>query len=114
MDAELKAKWLDALRSGKYDQTTGQLRLGSCFCCLGVLCDVVDPKGWDDDNQEWHDATAEEDGNYYGSTREISELPDRFRSRIGMTIEDQQCLVNMNDVERKTFSQIANYIEAKL
>lgn len=42
MDKELKAKWLDALRSGKYVQGRGALRTESdTYCCLGVLCDVV-------------------------------------------------------------------------
>jgi len=57
---------------------------------------------------------GEQDGDAYGTTRCMSELPDRFRSRIGMTFQLQERLVNMNDVERKTFQQIADYIEAKL
>lgn len=41
MDAEIKAKWVEALRSGRYEQTTGFLRRSNGrFCCLGVLCDV--------------------------------------------------------------------------
>jgi len=112
VNAELKAKWLEALRSGKYDQISGQLRVGNCFCCLGVLCDIANPKGWDD--EEWNDVVGEEDGEDYGVTRCVSELPDRFRSRIGMTFEHQERLVRMNDDERKSFSQIADYIEAKL
>ena len=52
MNKEIKDKWVTALRSGKYKQTTGALRRvtadgESGFCCLGVLCDVVDPDGWD-------------------------------------------------------------------
>lgn len=33
-------KLVDALRSGKYKQTTGALRHGDSFCCLGVACDL--------------------------------------------------------------------------
>ncbi len=47
MDPILKAKWIEALRSGKYKQGKGVLRYGDEFCCLGVLCDVVDPKKWE-------------------------------------------------------------------
>lgn len=41
MKPEIKQKWLEALRSGKYHQAVGQLKTtyGS-FCCLGVLCDL--------------------------------------------------------------------------
>jgi len=41
--------WIDALRSGKYEQTQRQLRREDSFCCLGVLCDLYDPQGWDGD-----------------------------------------------------------------
>jgi len=50
MDAELKAKWTAALRSGKYQQARGTLLLDDgSRCCLGVLCEVaglkLDAKG---------------------------------------------------------------------
>ncbi|HEY9658333.1 MAG TPA: hypothetical protein V6C65_07770 [Allocoleopsis sp.] len=39
MPKELATKWLDALRSGKYNQTRGKLHNteNNSFCCLGVL-----------------------------------------------------------------------------
>lgn len=33
-------RWANALRSGKYFQGRGRLRVGNTFCCLGVLCDI--------------------------------------------------------------------------
>lgn len=44
--ADVKARWLEALRSTDYGQTTGELRnsMGG-FCCLGVLCDVAAKSG---------------------------------------------------------------------
>lgn len=44
MPAELKAKWLEALRSGKYQQCQGTLYNGEGYCCLGVLQMVADGK----------------------------------------------------------------------
>jgi hypothetical protein len=41
MDAELKARWLQALRSGEYVQDSGSLRTSNGYCCLGVLCEVA-------------------------------------------------------------------------
>lgn len=41
MNQEIKAKWLEALRSGKYQQTRKVLRDSNGYCCLGVLCDVM-------------------------------------------------------------------------
>ena len=43
---ELRKRWLEALRSGKYEQGTDALRREEKFCCLGVLCDIYDPSGW--------------------------------------------------------------------
>jgi hypothetical protein len=41
MNKEIKAKWLAALRSGKYKQAVGALHTDdNAFCCLGVLCDL--------------------------------------------------------------------------
>ena len=41
MDAKLKADWIAALRSGKYQQGTGSLVSGGRYCCLGVLACVM-------------------------------------------------------------------------
>lgn len=51
MKRELRDKWCEALRSGKYLQGRGALRVVTAegvdsYCCLGVLCDLVDPAGW--------------------------------------------------------------------
>ena len=40
MNPEVKQKWIDALRSGKYEQGCERLRSVSGYCCLGVLCDL--------------------------------------------------------------------------
>lgn len=40
MNQRIKQQWVAALRSGDYQQTTGELRNGSGFCCLGVLTDL--------------------------------------------------------------------------
>lgn len=97
MDAELKAKWVKALRSGAYPQTKTYLQSDRGYCCLGVLCVVqgkepkeIIPKQMD---------------------RMTAELP------VGLSggLEDLECsmLAEMND-GGKTFSEIADYIEAKL
>ncbi len=62
---DIKERWLEALRSGKYEQGKGMLRTGrwdeeyeefvyddeARFCCLGVLCDVI--KNDDDVRGVW-------------------------------------------------------------
>lgn len=42
MKVKYKKRWLKALRSGEYSQTTGSLTDDEgAFCCLGVLCDIL-------------------------------------------------------------------------
>lgn len=51
MNPEIKAKWLEALRSGDYTQgrkflATKNKQTGEFdFCCLGVLCDLAVKEG---------------------------------------------------------------------
>ena len=40
MKPEIKERWVKALRSGEYEQTTGILHGDEGYCCLGVLCDL--------------------------------------------------------------------------
>jgi hypothetical protein len=40
MKADIKAKWVADLRSGKFPQTDSVLRNDEGYCCLGVLCDL--------------------------------------------------------------------------
>ncbi len=40
MKAEIKKRWIDALKSGEYKQGRGRLKDGGSYCCLGVLCDL--------------------------------------------------------------------------
>lgn len=42
---DFKDQWVSALRSGKYQQGKGYLRLtDNRFCCLGVACDLLGVK----------------------------------------------------------------------
>lgn len=50
MDPELKQRWVAALRSEGYKQAKNALRSreGEAFCCLGVLCDLLPSRRWED------------------------------------------------------------------
>ena len=41
MNRDVQARWVAALRSGEYPQTTGCLRDADGYCCLGVLTDLA-------------------------------------------------------------------------
>jgi hypothetical protein len=102
VDPEIKAKWVEALRSGRYQQATGKLMTEEGYCCLGVLCEVAGlPIALDGFNVVGADL-GEDDNGY----RPINELVGG-RDLVALLYE-------MNDDERKTFPEIADYIEANL
>lgn len=103
MPPDVKAKWLEALRSGRYKQGQGELRtVDNCFCCLGVLCDVLDPNGWNDQRDH------EYDNDISGGSLSLT-MNHNF---VG--VGDEGTLIEMNDTEHKSFAQIADYIESNL
>jgi hypothetical protein len=124
MKPEVKAKWLAALRSGEYKQTTRQLRCDDSFCCLGVLSDL---HAKDTGNGEWE----EEDGVLYYESEgyaksdilpypvvDWSGLTDSSPCvRVGITDSkgegSKMMLAELND-EGSTFEEIADLIEAQL
>ena len=40
MKPEIAKKWVEALRSGEFEQGKFQLNTGFSYCCLGVLCEL--------------------------------------------------------------------------
>lgn len=100
MDAELKAKWIAALRSGEYEQARYKLAdSAGGFCCLGVLCVVAEmPISPDGERVD----TAPE-GDSYGP----------INSLIGTEHQSEE-LTRLNDSGRESFSEIADYIEKNL
>ena len=109
MNPKLKARWVEALRSGDYKQGTKFLRTNEgTYCCLGVL-NMVDK-----------DCPINDRGNSYPVQRETK----------GLTTEVEDILVHANDKGKNspkkmskygftkfksfTFKGIANWIERNL
>lgn len=122
MDKELKEKWVAALRSGKYKQGRMVLRDGNNnYCCLGVLCDLIDNTKWKYENEVcFHDGTNRQVYSYDKQTAFLSEeIQLKYLDTDKNRIEDYHKydllweLANMND-QNQTFNQIANYIEKNL
>ena len=113
MNAKIKARWLKALRSGRYKQAKEQLRTGFqpgpySYCCLGVLCDLARKSGIG----EW------DDGKFNGHAGDLPEVVVDWAGLESsnpevMTRAGIDYLANLNDGGR-TFKQIANYIEKSL
>lgn len=107
---QARKEWAKDLRSGEYQQITGQLREGdNGRCCLGVACDTykrLTGKGsWDDNT-----FVAEED-NYCSA-----ELPSIVMEFFGFDTTDPQLKAYatatiLNDDINLTFLQIADLVE---
>lgn len=99
MDAELRSKWIAALRSGDFKQGEGQLRSADRIkhCCLGVLCVVAGIPITEDGERVDTDTGAGYD--------EIHEI-------IGGG-EIAQTLYRKND-SGSSFADIADYIERNI
>lgn len=113
---ELKDAWLTALRSGKYEQTKETLRDNNGFCCLGVLCDILDPGGWNElgvDEKEKHKYAP----NVYGKEfcQEYEEDANRWNDVQDLLPIAYFKLSSRNDgddeYEPHNFSEMADYIE---
>lgn len=116
MNADIKKRWVEALRSGEYKQGFTVLHEGNGgFCCLGVLCDIH----------------AKETGEPWIQPRSIGEytylgnpvyLPRDVQSWAGL--EDDSPVVPfkegitsldvLNDYHRYSFDAIADLIEENL
>ncbi|MDM0024118.1 hypothetical protein [Variovorax saccharolyticus] len=124
MNKEVKAKWVAALRSGKYEQAHGELRGDeNAFCCLGVLCEISGVGSWGYDSE-----TGLPEKAYCAGTAFENDLPphavlDWAGFSAGAAIArripkvtiggDEEVLHDHNDGGR-TFAEIADAIEAQL
>jgi len=112
MNLQIKQKWVDALRSGEYQQTQERLRKEDGFCCLGVLCDLYGKEN----NVEWNLAN---NGHNYEFQDKESHLPSSVIEWSG--VEDHNpyiiggigTLSGLND-KGFIFNEIADLIEEHL
>lgn len=105
MDQTLKAEFVSALRSGKYEQGQRALRRENTFCCLGVLCDLMGAEWEDGDGIDLGAEVNGEHQNYY--------LGPIVLKTAGLADWQQEHLYHMND-DGKSFAEIADYIEQNL
>lgn len=115
MNAELKTKWLEALRSGKYEQGKHYLKEGGKYCCLGVLCEVAGLESelnsvFDTSKMRFFAKPVQECDRM---DSDICYLPS-FEERSGVTRKVQSELAEMNDEQGATFEEIAERIEKTL
>jgi hypothetical protein len=101
MNPEIKQKWVEALRSGKYKQGYKQLRdENGAYCCLGVLCEVVGKPYT---------------GSHGSLPSSVAELAGVHKSGLlPKAVENEHFLASVNDYLKYDFNQIADIIEEQL
>lgn len=114
MNPEYKKIWVEALRSGRYQQGQGYLKTyNGKFCCLGVLCNIMGYQ-WRynntgvypvDDKGAWVCVMR---GDYPQGF-----LGDMILDKVRLSDQEQINLADLND-SGSTFSEIADYIEKNL
>ncbi len=105
-------RWIEALRSGTYQQGRNMLRTEfGTYCCLGVACSLLDNTLWS--RETVRIGSESRSGYNYGNEEDCSptELPNFVLKAIGITDKTQADLIELNDDERFTFDQIADWLE---
>lgn len=132
MDKELKPKWVAALRSGDYQQTQfllkaklteelpqeGAVTVGYGYCCLGVLCEAAGAICTMNGPQALFEMPDGLDLNPGGD----QELGRKALKLFGLNQDQHAFLIMMNDgtekngnsADRKSFAEIADWIEGNL
>lgn len=119
-------KWLIALRSGEYRQTNGTLVNttieGSAYCCLGVagvICNMTD--SYMDQYGAFSDIPRPEEVDGYYTQEDYDDDELRYQTMRGAIPSELQTantltnkLIEMNDCDEKSFTEIADWVEANV
>lgn len=101
-------KWIKALRSGKYKQTTKTLQDDNGYCCLGVACKVLIPENLFE--YEVH-RPSQLLGNMPDRQGASPEWLQRINTEVHKYSKDYQGLTYANDFGGHSFDDIANVLE---
>lgn len=114
MNPEVKAKWVEALRNGNYEQGRSALKSGNTvpqFCCLGVLCDLAEQEGIVESSGGGMYTRFTATADLYDSS--MTTLPRAVADWAGIELESGLVgrVMTMNDHEGKSFDEIADHID---
>lgn len=97
-------KWIAALDSGKYQQTSiGLLHNCGRYCCLGVACKVLIPE----------DRLKFDHGRIVGGLPDTQDNAPEWLKKINEDFQNKtgRALSMLNDSDRMTFTEIATLLE---
>jgi len=106
--------WIEALRSGLYEQGTGFLRdINDNYCCLGVACEVAIKNGL-----QLEVVNNSKQYSYYNYTEYTPQvvmdyfgLTTKSGKYVQVNHEKHDSLAENNDMDNMSFAEIADIIE---
>lgn len=105
-------KWVEALRSGEFEQARCVLREKDRFCCLGVACELYRRETgqgeWDDESHFLGDAHT-----LPYTVRDWLGLRSEVGGYSAVTPSGEKNLADDHNDKGETFAQIADLIESE-
>lgn len=109
--------WVDTLRAGIYKQGKGYLKVEDTYCCLGVACELAIKDGIPVNVKTGTNSNGNNITYFCG---EKFYLPEVVRNWLGLKDKTGNWthgqnvdanVAHMNDEERKSFTEIATFVE---
>jgi hypothetical protein len=115
MREDIKNLWVEALRSGKYEQGRGSLRNNietvDEFCCLGVLCDISELGEWITDSAGDVCYKVLDGGSSSSVLPESIKQWANMLSKAGLFDTSLKGTLTLQNDSGKSFNEIADIIE---
>lgn len=96
--------WINELRTTTKKQGIGKLRRGNSYCCLGIACSTLSTM-----------EGPKPSGTYYFKGMAGTLCNEWFAQTFGVStttaVKLNRTLARMNDAERKTFWEIADFLD---
>lgn len=103
MNKEIKKKWVEALRSGKYKQGKLVLKIHDSFCAAGVLCDLYIRET----GQEWE----EHNQNIYRIHGQADYIPEEVQEWADLSLYNPMFYYNNEFISLTALNYDTNFLE---
>jgi hypothetical protein len=112
--ANLRA-WIHDLRTTDAKQDAGQLRTADDgYCCLGRACVILGADWAKPDRASACEVLPAVVRVLVDGVEDHSYMPAAYKAAMGLTDADVATCVRLNDSERKTFPEIAAWLESEI
>ena len=118
MKRDIATQWVQALRSGEYQQGKKCLRANDAFCCLGVLCDLhrqAEGGEWSPGLKDPESPAGRQEYHATNGDWDHSLLPEAVQEWAGMRSPNPSVRGDpvywLNDTGGRDFSDLADIIE---